>query len=97
MDLDARIERDIWRAYQLLATRPAHHIKLSRIADFTDIAPDSWDRVLTAMNHQKCVHLTPESNQQTLADYDRAAAVRIGGEDRHLISFDGDYQPPTSW
>lgn len=35
------------------------------------------------------VSIVPESNQKTLTAYDRAAAVRIGNQDNHLIAIEG--------
>jgi hypothetical protein len=32
------------------------------------------------------VNLVPESNQKILSDLDRRSAVRIGGQDKHLLS-----------
>jgi hypothetical protein len=34
------------------------------------------------------INLIPESNQQTLTDADRESALRVGGENKHLISIE---------
>lgn len=34
------------------------------------------------------VHLCPESNQKALRPEDRAAAIRMGGQDRHMVRID---------
>lgn len=44
------------------------------------------DTALRTLADQPGVHVTPEVNQKTLTPADRAAALRIGGENKHLIS-----------
>jgi hypothetical protein len=34
------------------------------------------------------VNLVPQENQMALAPADRAAAIRVGGEDKHLMSWE---------
>lgn len=63
-------------------------IALSEIAAFTDIAADEWQRALIALHHAPGVHLIPEENQKTLTDSDRASAVVIGEQAKHLIAID---------
>lgn len=46
------------------------------------------DRVLTDMAIRQDVVALPEENQRALTDADRAAALRLGGEDKHLIHMD---------
>ena len=43
------------------------------------------DEELTRMISLPDVDLIPESNQKTLSPDDRAAAVRIGNQDKHLL------------
>ncbi|MEV6243757.1 hypothetical protein [Lentzea sp. NPDC051838] len=47
---------------------------------------DDVDQALHRLNRAADVHVIPESNQKVLTQEDRAAAIRIGGEDRHLIA-----------
>lgn len=95
MTPDERAEIDIFRAYQLHSEGPSCYVPLARIADFTDLERPTWERVLREINRKRAVHVIPESNQKVLTDYDREVSVSIGGEARHLISFDADYRPPT--
>jgi hypothetical protein len=44
------------------------------------------DAVLTEMFRRQEVNLVPQSNQQALTRDQRATAVRVGGEDKHLVS-----------
>lgn len=91
LNQDQTIENDIHRAYAELADGPEDWIRLSTLIKRLDIPPQDWQRVLTAMGKTGLVHLVPQSNTKTITDEDRAAAVRIGGEDKHLIAFDRDY------
>lgn len=43
------------------------------------------DTTLRLMERFEDVNLVPESNQKTLTPQDRAAAVNIGDQDKHLI------------
>ncbi|GHE31457.1 hypothetical protein GCM10017673_37740 [Streptosporangium violaceochromogenes] len=57
-----------------------------------DMSRDEVDRVLTAMNRLPDVGFAPESNQKTLTEADRAAALHLGDQEKHLILI----QPPES-
>ncbi|QFS94641.1 hypothetical protein FIV07_28100 (plasmid) [Mycobacterium sp. THAF192] len=63
-------------------------IPLSDIAVFSDIADDEWSRALTALSRTPGIHLIPEENQKVLTDSDRASAVTIGDQPKHLIAVD---------
>jgi hypothetical protein len=43
------------------------------------------DDVLRELERRPDVNLVPESNQKTLTQQDRDAAVVIGGQDKHLL------------
>ncbi len=46
------------------------------------------DTVLRQMDRSPHVSLIPEENQKTLTAKDRAAAVKIGGQDNHLLTIE---------
>ncbi len=46
------------------------------------------DTVLRRMDRSPRVNLIPEENQKTLTSEDRAAAVKIGGQDNHLLAIE---------
>jgi len=50
------------------------------------VSRDQVDRALTALHTAHRISLIPESNQKMLTDSQRAAALRLGGEDRHLAA-----------
>jgi hypothetical protein len=46
------------------------------------------DEVLLRMMKTGTVHLAPDSNRKMLTEADHEAAVRIGGENNHLIAIE---------
>jgi hypothetical protein len=67
---------------------PLHALR-ARIASYEDV---TWTRkdVDAALAHLLATHqarLTPESNRKTLTDADHAAAIWLGGQWHHLITF----------
>ena len=46
------------------------------------------DEALAALFTAQRINLVPQSNQRALSDADREAALRIGGEHKHLISIE---------
>ncbi|WP_322770659.1 hypothetical protein [Frankia sp. Cr1] len=84
-DLDIRI-RD---AYRQLAERPGSWVSLTRLRSLLgDAEHDDVDTVLRRMDRSPRVNLIPEENQKTLTSEDRAAAVKIGGQDNHLLAIE---------
>jgi hypothetical protein len=90
-DLTAVIEA----GYRSLAATAGEFVSLRelrlRVADRTraDVADGAdVDAALTTMFTAQRINLIPQSNQQALSDADREAALRIGGEYKHLISIE---------
>ncbi len=84
-DLTATIET----GYRSLAATAGEFVSLRelrlRLADRT--RPDV-DAALAALFTAQRINLIPQSNQRALSDADREAALRIGGECKHLISIE---------
>ncbi len=81
--LDERIRA----AYADLATQPGAWVSLSRLRPlFDEVSKADLDTALRRLLDAPDVNLEPEPNQKTLTVKDRRAAVRIGGEDRHLLA-----------
>jgi hypothetical protein len=81
--LDERIRS----AYADLAAEPGAWVSLSRLRPlFGDVSKAELDKALASLLDAPDVDLEPEPNQKTLKPEDRRAAVRIGGEDRHLLA-----------
>jgi hypothetical protein len=74
------------RAYADLAAEPEGWVSLTNLRRQLDGLPrHDVDQALKDLDGNG-VTLIPEENQKTLTAEDRAAAVRIGGEDNHLLS-----------
>jgi len=81
--LDERIRS----AYAELAAEPGAWVSLTRLRPlFSDVVRTELDKALGRLLDAPDVNLEPEPNQKTLTVKDRQAAVRIGGEDRHLLA-----------
>lgn len=52
-------------------------------AGYGDVTPDRIDQILTGMFAARDLVLIPESNQKTLTDADRQAAIWAGGRYLH--------------
>lgn len=84
-DIEARV-RD---AYVDLAAHAGGWVDLVRLrAALPDVSKRDLDDALTRMYRIPGVSLIPEENQKTLTAEDRAAAVEIGDQDKHLIAIE---------
>lgn len=84
-DVEARIRA----AYDRLAPRPGGWVGLAALRrDLAGVDRRTLDAALLRLQRAAGVSLIPEENQKTLTGEDRAAAVRIGGEDNHLIAIE---------
>ncbi|MFF0312413.1 hypothetical protein ACFYSC_33700 [Streptosporangium sp. NPDC004379] len=84
---EADVTERIRAAYAELAPRPGARVGLARLRPLLGgFTRDEVDRALKGMIHLPEVSIVPENNQKTLTPEDRAAAVVIGDQDKHLIS-----------
>jgi hypothetical protein len=84
-DLTARVAA----AYAVLSPGPGEFVKLSELrAHLVDIPRAALDSVLASMFTAQRVNLIPQANQSMLTAEDRDAALRLGGEHKHLISIE---------
>ncbi|SDE06996.1 hypothetical protein [Glycomyces harbinensis] len=75
--------------YRELAGDPADWVKLRTLRDRLDETDRATvDKALTDLHADRTIQLIPESNQKTLTDADRDAAIWLGGEYRHLIGIE---------
>ncbi|WP_406631846.1 hypothetical protein [Amycolatopsis sp. WGS_07] len=85
----ADIADRIRAAYTELAAAPGAGVSLTRLRRaFADVARSDLDAALLQLALEPKVRLNPEFNQKTLDAADRAAALRTGGEDVHLLSIE---------
>jgi hypothetical protein len=82
-DLPTRVEA----VCSALAPDDQAFVKLRELRQrLADVPRAELDAVLTSMYTAQRVNLIPQSNQQALTAADREAALRVGGEFKHLIS-----------
>jgi hypothetical protein len=84
-DMTARVTA----AYRALAAAPGDFVSLRDLRErLADIPRPALDGALAAMFSAQRVNLVPQDNQQALTAADRASALRLGGEYKHLMSVD---------
>jgi hypothetical protein len=85
IDVEARIVA----GYRALASEPGEFVKLSILRlRLADVSQAEVEAALDKMYQEQRINLVPHSNQQVLSDADRESALRIGAEDKHLISIE---------
>lgn len=83
------LENRVRAAYDKLADLPQAWVSLTDLrAELTGASAAEVDAALMKMAVARTIVLVPEDNQKTLTDEDRAAAIHLGGEDKHLISIE---------
>ncbi|WP_109634677.1 hypothetical protein [Lentzea atacamensis] len=81
------IDRRVRAAYTKLAPEPRAWVGLAALRSALNGEPrGEVDKALHRLNRAADVNIIPESNQKVLTQDDHEAAIRIGGEDRHLIA-----------
>jgi hypothetical protein len=83
----ADVEARILSAYHAVATEPAQFVRLAEIRQqLADVPRADVDAALDQMYRSRRINLIPQSGQRLLTAEDREAALRIGGDKKHLIS-----------
>ena len=94
-------ERHVRQAYAKLRNQQTHPdlfewVSLTRLRpelEARGMSRAEQDEALRAIFRMEGVNLVPENNQSSLTPADRAAAIRIGGQEKYLISiFGGDWR-----
>ena len=84
---DAAVEERIMAGYRTLAGEPGAFIRLSGLRrELGQLPQAATDAALDRLYRSQRINLVPQPDQWSLSDDDRAAALHIGGEDKHLIS-----------
>ncbi|MFE9746392.1 hypothetical protein ACFYOT_15925 [Saccharothrix saharensis] len=83
------LESVIRAAYLELSVKPQDWVRLAKLRPKLNGADkEEVDAVLLEMVKTGTVHLAPDSNRKVLTDADHAAAVRVAGEDNHLVAIE---------
>jgi hypothetical protein len=86
---DGDLQSLVRTAYRKLADEPGSLVSLVRLrAELADVPRRDLDAALVDFDHQRGISLLPQEDQKLLTDDDRAAAVRIGVKDNHLIAIE---------
>lgn len=83
----AQVEQRIKDIYDELALDNESWISMADLRDRLgeDVPRAEVDRIIKEMSRAGRVHVAPESNRKTLTDRDHAAALRLGGEQQHIL------------
>lgn len=82
------LETQIRTAYNTLKNEPGGYVFLSRLREKLGGSKAEQDAALLDLDLQPGVYLIAETNQKVLTEQQRAQGIWIGGETKHLISFD---------
>ncbi len=85
------LEQQIRGAYRRQAPSPGDWVGLAELRPHLEhVARESVDSELERMASTHGVHVQAEPNQKALSDADRAAAVRFGGDERHMLKIEAE-------
>ncbi|WP_018683664.1 hypothetical protein [Actinokineospora enzanensis] len=88
MSVDTRWDKAVRAAIEALAPRRGGWVGLVDLRPaLAGTSRAAQDRHLVRMLRERKIHLVPESNRKALTPAARAAAIRIGNEDNHLITW----------
>jgi hypothetical protein len=80
-------EAAIRDAYHSLASHPGAWVKHTAVRrKVSDVPGEALDEAFRSLSQADDVEMMPESNQKTLSEEDRRNAVRVGGQDTHLMA-----------
>ncbi len=82
------VESRIRSAYQQLARESRAWVRLAELRPLVGAGREEVDMVLRHLNRAHQASIIPEQDQRILTQADEDAAVRIGGENKHLISIE---------
>jgi len=87
-ELEGDLETRIRVAYRELVKEPRGWVGLVDLRPKLGAPAAEVDAVLKELSRAGKVHLVPEDNRKALTAADHEAAIRIGGEDNHLLSIE---------
>ena len=83
---EEEVESRIRTAYRKLARSPGDWIGLADVRPLLGDAPTKFvDTVLKQLSRARQIQLAPDSDRKSLTAEDHKAAIRIGGQDNHLL------------
>jgi hypothetical protein len=86
-DQEQLLRTRLVNAYDALVEEPKGWVSLTRLRPFFgDVPRAALDEALRRLAREPDVNIVPESNQKMLTDEDAAAALHLGGQDKHLLA-----------
>jgi hypothetical protein len=86
---DVDLETQIRDAYRKLAVKPGDWVHLARLRPLLNGAStEDVDDVLRTLGRRQEITLAPNPDRKGVTAEDRAAAVRIGGDENHMIAIE---------
>ncbi|MFI7674290.1 hypothetical protein [Actinophytocola sp. NPDC049390] len=83
------LETHIRTAYRKLAAKPGDWVHLTKLRPLLNgAAKEDVDDVLKALGRKQEITLAPNPDRKGVTAEDRAAAVRIGGDENHMIAIE---------
>jgi hypothetical protein len=83
----ADVPSRIRAVYAELAGGPEDWVSLTDVrARLADLPRETVDAALIELQHTSSAYIMPNENRKTLTAADRAAAIRIGDKDRHMLA-----------
>lgn len=87
--VEATLPDRVRQAYATLASGPNDLVRLADLRPLLGgIPPEEINAALKDMSRAGQISLVPDSDRKNLTEADHAAAVKVGGEDNHLIAID---------
>jgi hypothetical protein len=87
VDQEQLLRTRIVNAYGALADEPGGWVSLTRLRPFFgDVPAAAVDEALRRLSREPGVNIVPASNQKMLTDADHAAALHLGGQDKHVLA-----------
>ncbi|MQM28862.1 hypothetical protein [Glycomyces albidus] len=86
-DLDSPVGDAVAKEYGNLAEGPGAWVPLRALRDaLPNIDRGELDDTLKLLLRRRVIRLTSEANRRTLSEADKAAALNIGGDDKHWMA-----------
>ncbi len=86
-DLDSSVGEAITKEYGNLAETPRAWVPLRALRDaLASVDRGELDDALKLLYRRRVIRLTSEANRRTLSEADKAAALNIGGDDKHWMA-----------
>jgi hypothetical protein len=86
-DQEQILRTRIVNAYESLAAEPGGWVSLTRLRPFFgDVPRAAVDEALRKLSREPGVNIVPASNQKMLTEADAAAALHLGGQEKHSLA-----------